>query len=70
MFKVRIMILGIEAKDMDSMILMAANYNLQGLYKIGVYGNERQDELFVVGNIWDFYRFDRARRHKNRRKAR
>lgn len=70
MFKVRVVILGIEAKDMDSMIRMAANYNLQGLYKIGVYGSERQDELFIIGDIWNYYRFNRARKLKHRRKAR
>ena len=41
----------------DSYTRIAANHNLQCLYKIGVYGKERQHELYIVGKSSDYRKF-------------
>ena len=44
-------------KKVDSLIRIAANHRLFGYYKIGVYGNERQHELYLVGKKKDYKEF-------------
>lgn len=39
---------------------IAANHGLQCLYKIGVYGEERQHELYIVGNLFHYRKFQKA----------
>ena len=44
-------------ENIDSLMRLAANHNLSCLYKIGVYGKERQHELYVDGYPWDYHAF-------------
>lgn len=44
-------------EHVDSYTRIAANHNLQCLYKIGVYGRERQHELYIVGKTSDYKKF-------------
>ena len=46
--------------DIYRMIRVATNYNLCVTYKIGVYGSERQHELYVFGKPWNYHKFKRA----------
>lgn len=41
----------------DKYLRLAANHHLTGLYKVGVYGTERQHELFVKGAFWNYISF-------------
>ena len=43
----------------DSAIKKSADYNVQALYKIGVYGKELQHELFISGKWFNCHRFMR-----------
>lgn len=43
--------------EVDLTVKIAANHRLQCLYKIGVYGKERQHELYVIGGTLNYYRF-------------
>ena len=36
---------------------LAASYHLYGMYKIGVYGRERQHELFITGGPIKYRKF-------------
>lgn len=36
---------------------LAASYHLYGTYKIGVYGKERQHELFITGSPINYRKF-------------
>ena len=40
----------------------AISHKLYATYKIGIYGNERQHELFVTGRPLNYYKF--MREHK------
>lgn len=51
--------------DVDRLIRLAANNNVHAVYKIGVYGKERQNELYLTGRPWDVYEF--MSKHKNER---
>ena len=44
-------------EDVYRLMRIAANHNLHGTYKIGVYGTERQHELFVTGAPWNYHKF-------------
>ena len=44
-------------KDVYRLMRIAANHNLYGQYKIGVYGTERQHELFITGAPWNYRKF-------------
>ena len=48
----------LESEDkVDSVVKMAAKHQLLCLHKIGVYGKERQHELYVVGKYIDWLNF-------------
>jgi hypothetical protein len=42
------------------MIRVATNHRLYVTYKIGVYGGERQHELFIIGKPWHYRKFKKA----------
>ena len=44
-------------KDAYRLMRIAANHNLYGQYKIGVYGTEQQHELFITGAPWNYRKF-------------
>ena len=46
-----------DEKKVDSYMRIAANHHLHCLYKIGVYGNETQHELYVVGSFINYHKF-------------
>lgn len=46
-----------DGEMVDSITKIAANHGLQCLYKIGVYGKERQHELYIIGNLLNYWRF-------------
>lgn len=54
----KMMILEDETK-VDFLTKIAANYGLNCLYKIGVYGKERQHELYIVGNSRAYKKFQK-----------
>lgn len=43
--------------QVDLFMKLAANHRLHCLYKIGVYGKERQHELYLVGKKKDYKEF-------------
>lgn len=46
--------------DVYRMVKLATNHHLYVTYKIGVYGSERQHELFIIGKPWRYYKFKNA----------
>ena len=44
-------------KNIDLIVKIAANNDLHALYKIGVYGKERQHEMFITGSARNFHKF-------------
>ena len=46
--------------DVYRMVKLATNHRLYVTYKIGVYGNEHQHELFVIGKPWHYRKFKNA----------
>ena len=44
-------------KEVYRLMRIAANHHLYGAYKIGVYGSERQHELFLTGRPWNYRKF-------------
>ena len=44
-------------RQVDLLMKVAANHRLHCLYKIGVYGRERQHELYLVGKKKDYKEF-------------
>lgn len=56
-----------DPSEVDSLTKLAANHRLQCLYKIGVYGNEQQHELYVIGNFWRYQKFLKETRPKGKR---
>ena len=56
MFKNSYCIIIDDGAKADMIMKLAANHNLHANYKIGVYGNERQHEIFVYGRWWDYYK--------------
>lgn len=60
MFDKMYMVIGTSEADVYRMMRIATNHHLYATYKIGVYGAERQHELFVTGSPWDYYKFKRA----------
>ena len=57
MFKRSYCVVAESEADIYRMMRIAANHHLYSTYKIGVYGNERQHELLVTGNPWDYHKF-------------
>ncbi|MBO5887447.1 MAG: hypothetical protein J6Q60_05450 [Bacteroidaceae bacterium] len=47
-------------EDVYRMVRIATNHRLYVTYKIGVYGNERQHELFIIGKPWHYHKFKNA----------
>lgn len=41
----------------DKLTKIAANYNLTCRYKIGIYGGEKQHELYVFGSYLNYTKF-------------
>lgn len=48
------------ADVVDSAVKRAADFNVQALYKIGVYGKIKQHELFISGSRFNCHRFMRT----------
>ncbi|MDD3204211.1 MAG: hypothetical protein PHS74_00530 [Lachnospiraceae bacterium] len=46
-----------DDSEVDSITKLAANHQLQCLYKIGVYGKEKQHELYIIGHFWNYSKF-------------
>ncbi len=44
-------------EKVDYLIRIASNHGLYGLYKIGVYGAQRQHEVYITGSPWRYRRF-------------
>ena len=47
-------------QDVYRMVRIATNQHLYVTYKIGVYGNEHQHELFIIGKPWHYRKFKKA----------
>jgi hypothetical protein len=58
--KTQLLILKHE-EDVDRVTRLAANFNVQTMYKIGVYGQERQHEIYLIGKPWNIRKF--AKKH-------
>lgn len=67
MFRKYHMIVLNDENEVDPLTKLAANHRLQCLYKIGVYGKERQHELYVVGSFWEYQKFLRKARPKEKK---
>lgn len=46
-----------DSSEVDSAIRDAVSYNVQVLYKIGIYGQEKQHELFLSGSWLNCHRY-------------
>lgn len=57
MFKKTYRVVANSEKEVYHLMRIAANHNLYGMYKIGVYGCERQHELFVTGSPRNYHKF-------------
>lgn len=57
MFKKTHMMVLESEKNVDLIIKIAANNDLHALYKIGVYGKERQNEMYITGRPWNYHKF-------------
>lgn len=57
-----------ENENVDTLIRLAANYNLHCMYKIGIYGSEQQRELFIFGKQWHFRKFCKELNARNEAK--
>ena len=57
MFKKQYCVVANSEVEIYRMMRIAANHNLHSAYKIGVYGSERQHELFVTGKVRDYHKF-------------
>jgi len=44
-------------KDIDRVVRLAAKFDVQVVHKIGVYGQERQHELYLIGKPWNLRKF-------------
>ena len=63
--RTRMMILDTD-EDVDLIIKIAANNELRALYKIGVYGKERQYEMFITGSARNFHKFKKELANANK----
>lgn len=57
MFRKHYMMILSDDEKVDIITKIAANHKLQCLYKIGVYGKERQHELYLIGKPWNYHEF-------------
>ena len=46
-----------DEKNVDEITKIAANYNLTCTYKVGIYGKEKQHELYICGNYLKYIKF-------------
>ena len=46
-----------DEKEIDSCMRKAAFHRVQCLYKIGIYGKEKQHEIFIGGRLFDCLKF-------------
>lgn len=46
-----------DEKSVDEITKLAANYSLTCLYKIGIYGKEKQHELYIHGSYLNYCKF-------------
>lgn len=60
MFNKLYVVIGSSEADIYRLMRIATNHHLHATYKIGVYGGERQHELFVTGAPWNYYKFKNA----------
>ena len=60
MFNKLYVIVGTSEEDIYRMMKIATHHSLNLTYKIGVYGNDRQHELFVRTTPWKYYKFMKA----------
>lgn len=66
MFKKTYMLILDTEKNVDLVMKIAANNDLCALYKIGVYGKERQHEMHITGSILNYYKFKRELANANK----
>ena len=64
MFNKLYVIVADTEEDVYRMVRIATNHRLCVMYKIGVYGNERQHELFIMGTPWRYHKFKNAIKSK------
>lgn len=57
MLKKTYVVVASSEKEVYRLMRVAANHHLYGTYKIGVYGCERQHELFLTGSPWNYRKF-------------
>ena len=61
MFGTKTYIVIVETEEEAYRLMKTAiRHKLYAAYKIGVYGSERQHELFVTGKTLNYYKFMRA----------
>lgn len=60
MFNKLYIVVAESEKDVCQLVRLATNNHLYVSYKIGVYGDERQHELFIIGKPWHYYKFKNA----------
>ncbi|MBR5862202.1 MAG: hypothetical protein IKZ08_02635 [Bacteroidales bacterium] len=57
MFKKTYIIVLETEEEVYRLMKVAFKHSLYATYKIGVYGTERQHELYIRGNILSYYKF-------------
>lgn len=57
MRKVLILDEKVNVEKIDELLMEISNYGLTAVYKIGVYGKIRQNEIFIKGSWFDYLRF-------------
>lgn len=57
MFNKIYMVIVEDDKKVDKMLKIAANNHLYAAYKIGVYGAEKQHEIWIKGRPWNYHQF-------------
>lgn len=60
MFEKVYVIVGKNEADIYRMMKIATFHSLRTTYKIGVYGTDRQHELFIVTTQWKYRKFMKA----------
>lgn len=60
MFEKLYVIVGKNEADIYRMMKIATFHSLRTTYKIGVYGTDRQHELFIITTPWRYRKFMKA----------
>lgn len=60
MFEKLYVIVGANEADIYRMMKIATFHSLRTTYKIGVYGADRQHELFIITTPWRYHKFMKA----------